>query len=70
MRETSRGPTFPSLAYWTPDGTKRADTAVGSDEPGALVVRAWPNGVVTLIGFCAGPPPGTIEVSRFDSTAS
>jgi hypothetical protein len=57
MRETSRGPTFPSLAYWTPDGTKRADTAVGSDEPGALVVRACPNGV-------------TIEVSRFDSTAS
>jgi len=70
MRETSIGPTFPSLAYWTPDGTKHADTPVGSDEAGALVVRAWPNGVVTLTGFCAGPPPGTIEVSRFDATGN
>jgi hypothetical protein len=70
MRETSMGPTFPSLAHWTPDGAKHADTPVGSDEAGARVARAWPNGVVTLTGFCAGPPPGTLEVSRFDATGN
>ncbi|MFL5313423.1 MAG: hypothetical protein ACJ79H_23570 [Myxococcales bacterium] len=70
MRETRVGPTFPSLAYWTPDGAKHADTPVGSDEAGALVNRAWPNGVLTLTGFCSGPPPGTIEVSRFDATGN
>jgi hypothetical protein len=71
MHETAAGPAYPALAYWTPDGAKHADTQVGSDEAGAFAYRAWPNGVVTFTAFCSGaPPPGTVEISRFDSTGN
>jgi len=69
-RETSFGPSFPSFAYWTPDGTKHADTPVGSDEAGALAYRAWPNGAITLTAGCPGPPPGRLTVTRFDATGN
>ena len=66
--DTNRGPPFPSLGYWLPDGTLQQHEAVGNDEAGPAVFRSWPNGVVVATQFCSAGPPGNVIVRRFDST--
>jgi hypothetical protein len=66
-RRESDPVTFPSFAYWTPDGVKGEDTAVGSDVHDALAFRSWTAGAVTITMACFGlPDPGVVVVRRFD----